>query len=215
MNRPHDIGGETGHGPIDVAAPEFAHDWERRMWALSKNTGASAGTIDWWRCVLEQLPPEVYRTIPYFEKWCLTAMVTFISAGDFTPAEAVSGRSEHRQSPPAPSGIPGALERLRANEVSFSRPIEAKPAFALSEAVRTVPHITARHTRLPRYAQGCMGRVLAHHGGHVFADASARGESEVQHLYTIEFDATELWGDAADARDSVTLDLWESYLVRP
>ena len=34
-----------------------------------------------------------------------------------------------------------------------------------------------------------------------------------EHLYTVVFAATELWGDDADHRDEVSLDLWESYLV--
>ncbi|MDA0963379.1 MAG: nitrile hydratase subunit beta, partial [Proteobacteria bacterium] len=31
-------------------------------------------------------------------------------------------------------------------------------------------------------------------------------------LYTVVFAATDLWADAEDPRDEVTLDLWQSYL---
>ncbi|MEO0917748.1 MAG: nitrile hydratase subunit beta, partial [Pseudomonadota bacterium] len=34
MDGPHDLGGKDGYGPIDVAAPPFRADWERRQWAL-------------------------------------------------------------------------------------------------------------------------------------------------------------------------------------
>ncbi len=51
------------------------------------------------------------------------------------------------------------------------------------------------------------------HGVHVFADTSAHGRGECpQHLYTVRFAATELWGPAANQRDSVHLDLWDDYL---
>jgi nitrile hydratase len=47
----------------------------------------------------------------------------------------------------------------------------------------------------------------------VFPDTNAQflGE-QPQHLYSVRFAARELWGDAAGFRDSVHLDLWESYL---
>jgi hypothetical protein len=43
------------------------------------------------------------------------------------------------------------------------------------------------------------------------SNAHFRGESP-QHLYAVRFSARELWGPEAAAKDSVTLDLWESYL---
>jgi hypothetical protein len=33
------------------------------------------------------------------------------------------------------------------------------------------------------------------------------------HLYTVCVTATELWGPEVNPRDTVTLDLWESYLA--
>jgi nitrile hydratase len=47
----------------------------------------------------------------------------------------------------------------------------------------------------------------------VLPDASAHGKGDMpQHLYTVRFAARELWGERASPRDSVHLDLWESYL---
>jgi hypothetical protein len=47
----------------------------------------------------------------------------------------------------------------------------------------------------------------------VFPDTNAHflGE-QPQHLYSVRFAARELWGDEASARDSVYIDLWDSYL---
>jgi nitrile hydratase len=33
-----------------------------------------------------------------------------------------------------------------------------------------------------------------------------------QHVYSVRFDARELWGVAANPRDGVYIDLWEDYL---
>ena len=215
MDGIHDLGGKQGFGPIDVSAPPFSHDWEKRMWAVAKNSGAPDWTLDWWRCVAEQIPPATYLSVSYFEKWCLTYMSAFLCSGVFTREEILSGHTENRALPAAPSGVAGALERLRANELFFDRPLDTPPAFSIGDRVETVRHTTSRHSRLPAYARGRCGAVIAHHGGHIFADANARGEDEVQHLYTVEFRAVDLWGEEADARDTVTLDLWESYLVQP
>ncbi|WP_363736361.1 SH3-like domain-containing protein [Mesorhizobium sp.] len=70
------------------------------------------------------------------------------------------------------------------------------------------------HTRLPGYVRGRKGTIFARHGGHVFPDASARGEQKAEHLYTISFAASELWPEAMDRRDRVFVDLWEGYLER-
>ena len=41
---------------------------------------------------------------------------------------------------------------------------------------------------------------------------NAQGKEEAQHLYSVVFDAQELWPEAGAGRDRVFLDLWESYL---
>ena len=79
------------------------------------------------------------------------------------------------------------------------------------------PQDTARvpdgHTRLPGYASGKAGTVVACHGGHVLPDSNAHGRGEApEHLYAVRFEAAELWGDGAEAGDTVVVDCWESYL---
>jgi len=91
----------------------------------------------------------------------------------------------------------------------------APPAFAEGDTVRARNLNPPGHTRLPRYARGHVGVVVALHGAHVFPDSHAHGKGEDPHpLYTVRFTATELWGAAANPRDSVCLDLWEPYLER-
>jgi nitrile hydratase len=70
------------------------------------------------------------------------------------------------------------------------------------------------HTRLPRYARGKRGAVHKVHGIHVFPDSNAHGQGEQpQPLYSVRFDAAELWGESAEPNAAVHLDLWECYLA--
>jgi nitrile hydratase len=49
------------------------------------------------------------------------------------------------------------------------------------------------------------------HGAHVFADSNARGQRELQWLYTVRFEGSELWGADTSAA-AVHVDCWEPYL---
>jgi nitrile hydratase subunit beta len=52
-------------------------------------------------------------------------------------------------------------------------------------------------------------------GVFVFPDTNAHGRGEQpQWVYTLRFDARELWGETADPNHSVSIDAWESYLER-
>jgi len=69
------------------------------------------------------------------------------------------------------------------------------------------------HTRLPRYIRGKQGVVQSNHGGFAFADTRAhRQGDQPHHLYSVRFEARELWGADAAARDAVYIDLWEPYI---
>ena len=68
------------------------------------------------------------------------------------------------------------------------------------------------HTRLPRYARGRAGVIERVHGCHVFPDHNALGDEDPQWLYSVRFDATELFGPDADPRSQVSFDAFEPYL---
>ena len=104
--------------------------------------------------------------------------------------------------------------RINSNaDVSFETEALTEPAFAVNQSVRTRRHMPSNHTRLPRYARDRRGTIIAHHGCHALPDEGAKGNHVGEHLYTVCFAAAELWGPEANPRDTVTLDLWESYLV--
>jgi nitrile hydratase subunit beta len=66
------------------------------------------------------------------------------------------------------------------------------------------------HTRLPRYARGAIGTVVARPGLHARPDDRARRlPAEPEPVYAVRFTARELFGDGDH---TVTVDLWESYL---
>jgi len=72
----------------------------------------------------------------------------------------------------------------------------------------------AGHNRLPRYMRGKRGRIVAVRGLCPLADLRAEGRGDVAvMLYTVAFDAAELWGVDAELHETVHADLWESYLA--
>src|SRR6266498_59760 len=89
----------------------------------------------------------------------------------------------------------------------------ARPRFAPGDPVITRNIHPRGHTRLPRYARGKRGVIHGLHGVHVFPDSNAHGLGEQpQPLYSVRFEARELWGEAAEPNQRVHLDLWEAYL---
>ena len=67
------------------------------------------------------------------------------------------------------------------------------------------------HTRCPRYTRGRLGVIQKHHGVHHFQD-DVDGDVGQQHLYTVAFTATELWGERANPNDRIHAELWEYHL---
>jgi len=73
MSRVHDMGGQTGFGPVPVledGSPPFHADWEARVYALSKvlqQRGLFNG--DQLRDAIERLPPAEYLAASYYERW--------------------------------------------------------------------------------------------------------------------------------------------------
>ncbi|BCG78068.1 SH3-like domain-containing protein [Mesorhizobium sp. 113-3-3] len=100
-----------------------------------------------------------------------------------------------------------------ATGASTLREVDTKPCFKPGDEVRTVNDSPATHTRLPRYAAGKNGTIVACEGAHVFPDKHGHGRGECpEHLYRVRFDSAALWGSSNDGPGAVYLSLWESYL---
>ncbi len=215
MNGVHDMGGMTNMGPIELEPdePVFHHVWESRVHALSMSSPTRAN-IDVGRHQRELIPGPEYLAMSYYQKWFRGLSELLVSLGFVTPQEYAAGKADPTAAmarPVLPAADVGARFSRRG---SFQREA-ARPAFAPGDTVRARNLNPPGHTRLPRYARGHVGEIVAVHGAHVFPDSHAHGKGEDPHpLYTVRFTARELWGEAANPRDRVCLDLWEPYLER-
>ena len=217
MDGVHDLGGKQGFGPIPIGddSVAFKHEWEKRMWALARSGIAHGITIDWFRHGLERMVPTDYLSFPYFNKWCANYMMLMIDGGAITAQEAVTGHIAKPAAPAAPKTLQDVLAANSTANIDFEMETTQPTGFKIGDTIKTKRLIAADHTRLPAYARNATGTIIAHHGTHPLPDKGALGLHEGEHLYTVSFDATELWGEEANPRDTVTLELWESYFVHP
>jgi nitrile hydratase len=198
--------------------PVFHEDWERHIFALTLAMFAwRLGNI---RTAWEQMPPAEYLATSYYEHWLFALQLQLEQSGLLDPDELKRVR-ETPETVPAPA-IPesvrvGALRREDARALSRSRGDRLQdlvaPRFAPGQAVVTRNIHPVGHTRLPRYARARHGVIERDYGVFSFPDSSAIGERQKpQHVYSVRFDARELWGPAAPAADRIYIDLWDDYL---
>jgi nitrile hydratase len=214
-NSIHDMGGMHGFGPVTREAdePVFHADWERRVYALQRATGAvGLWTIDGGRASLENLPPLAYLAASYYKRWFLGLERRVVAHGLVGEDEIAAGRALR----------PGIrlnrkLTLEDAKTISFpryDRPAPRPARFKAGDAVRAKNIHPPTHTRLPRYARGKLGAVEAVRGCHVFPDSAALGAGEhPQWLYTVVFAGRELWGEDADPAIKVSIEAFEPYLL--
>jgi nitrile hydratase beta subunit len=216
MNGIHDMGGMHGLGPIlhEADEPVFHERWEARMFGIAQAmTYPPAVTLDRWRFLAERMPPAAYLSQSYYERWYFICASALLEAGMATLAELSAGRAAPGSATRDDATRAEAVRSAVARDGKFSREAKSPPRFTLGQRVVTRNLHPTGHTRLPRFARGRVGKVQHWHGAYVFPDTSACGDGECpQHLYTIAFAASELWGPAAGRNDKVYLGLWDSYL---
>ena len=191
MDGIHDLGGRHGFGDSLADRDEgvFHAEWEARAFALaSLLLGTGSFNIDEFRHAIERLDPVTYLGDGYFGRWLgATELLMNEASGAPTP-----GRYAFRSA---------ARSLLRA------------PRFAVGEGVTTRNLHRGGHTRLPAYGRARRGTIAIVHGGWVFPDTHAHGHGECpETVYAVRFTGEELWGDVAEARTEVHIDLFESYL---
>jgi nitrile hydratase subunit beta len=209
-----DLGGLSSFGAVTAdEGNKLVHgEWESRVLALTWAMGATdSWNIDMSRSARETLPQ--YRQLSYYEIWLAGLEKMLLAKGLVRQEELAAARM---LDPPA------AIRRvMRADQVGAilakgaptAREAVNEARFRCGDSVRTraipVPH----HTRLPGYLRGKIGLIERVHGAHVFADANAQGHGESpEWLYTVAFDAAELWGPCSDAGHRVSFDAWQPYL---
>jgi nitrile hydratase len=152
----------------------------------------------------------------YFERWVEALEKILLNAGVIKREELATGKP----APGSPKGtpaIPAAKVAAMINEDAPS-PVDVtvQPRFQVGQHVRARNMNPVGHTRLPRYARGRTGVIVRDQGVFAFEDSDAAGtqSGKPQHVYQVRFSARELWGEEAQVRDAVYLDLWDSYLER-
>ena len=215
MNGVHDMGGMHGFGPVQPEAnePVFHSDWEARVLALNRALGyARAWNIDMSRAAIENLPPEVYLTRSYYEKWALR-MERLLLDLELVDVDEMAAGHALRPGKPLPRKLVAAEVASALTRGSYGRAPSAPARFKAGDRVRTRNINPATHTRLPRYARGRVGTVECVRGCHVFPDSVAIGKGEnPQWLYTLRFEGRELWGENCDPNLKVSIEAFEPYL---
>ncbi len=211
MNGLHDMGGQQVYGPVkpEENEPVFHEEWEGRALALTLAMGAyGRWNIDRSRFARECLPPLVQVSQSYYARW-VAGLVDLMR-----DHELFDEADPDRFSPDVTTPDRSQIARLLGTGGPSLRDSDRMPAFNLGDRVSTIIQNPQGHTRLPIYARGKTGEVVLYHGTHVFADQSASDRAAPpQPLYSVRFTARELWGKDANAKDTVTLDLWEPHLV--
>jgi nitrile hydratase len=211
MNGIHDMGGMQNMGPVrpEKNEPVFHAEWERRVFALDMAVDETN------RYEIELIPPADYLRMSYYEKWLTSLIETLKKAGLATSAEIESGK--------AVGGIvPGRHIYSVADALALivpppetKAPIAAAPRFHAGERVRARNINPVGHTRLPRYLRAKLGTIERTWEVESLWDRDTEGrpvDNTPQPVYSVRFDARELWGEQANPRDSVYVDMWEAYL---
>jgi nitrile hydratase subunit beta len=218
VNGAHDMGGLQNMGPVEYekGEPVFHAPWEARVYALTRAMRAwRRWSLDADRHGLEVMPPADYLRMSYYERWAHRLAAHVVKYGFASQAEVDSGQA----APGSPQNTPvftlATSARWLTRGIPSSHDPNVKPRFKVRQHVRARNLNPTGHTRLPRYVRGKTGVIVRDHGVYVFPDTNAHAQGEKrQHVYSVRFAATELWGVDAPPRDGVYVDLWDDYLDR-
>jgi len=217
----------------------FAARWEASVFTMMLALGG-AGVMkntDQFRHAIERVKPDAYFSHGYYGRWLGALETLLVESGTLDRATLDARVGELAQSLDATQQ---QIAELVADENIASRPLSGSdietlpasvnafssvrymaqpPAFVLGQRVVAVgfdapgARKPVHHTRLPAYALGAVGDIVAWHGGWVLPDTNAHlGLEAPAHLYTVAFPSQALYGADAEPGVVVHLDLFEPYL---
>lgn len=222
MNGVHDMGGMHGFGPIERGEkePVFHSAWESRVFGMAICLG-SQGVYDpvGLRFGLEEIEPATYLASSYFERWLLATEKALLEKGALT-AEELDAKMEffreNSDAAPPRKEDPAVRERLVNMLYTYKSPhrdVGVAPRFRVGDHVQVNNVHVQGHTRLPRYVRDKRALIVRFYGVDDFHDTIPEGsEAEPQPVYNVRFEARELWGESAEANESLYIDMYESYL---
>lgn len=208
MNGVHDMGGMTDFGPIQREAdePVFHACWEARVRGMVDKIVGEHLNWDEFRFVMERISPAEYLSASYYQRWLTGLEQILVEKGllvtdDFR--HALDGWSPDVVQP-VPPRVAEDADRVRTKDARH---------FKTGDQV-TVRNIQpSGYTRVPRYVRGKRGTVERALGVFALPDTNAAGLGlDLEPVYAVRFTARKLWGESASSRDSVCVDLWQSYL---
>ena len=160
----------------------------------------------------ETLPPRTYLAASYYWRWALGMEKNLLQRGFVTEEELKAGRSLG-PTKKLPRRLTKDVVDAGMTRMSFFRQQQGPARFKPGDHVRTKNINPQTHTRLPRYARDKLGTVELIHGCHAYPDSVASGRGDdPQWLYTVVFDASEIWGADADPTLTISIDAFEPYL---
>jgi hypothetical protein len=165
-------------------------------------------TLDWFRHVRERIEPVDHLTRNYYDQWAQSLAATLIDNGTIKLEQLVPGAKTELTDQTTSSTRHSAGTFTEKDGDAKSN----QPLFEAGDRVRMKMSIAAFHTRLPGYVRGRVGVIEDSHGLQPLADASACGVIKPEPLYTVAFEAGDLWPEAQGRRERVFVDAWESYL---
>ena len=222
VNGVHDMGGMHGFGPVqpEENEPVFHEPWEGRLYAMMRSIGRQRvfGHVG-MRFKLESLPPAQYLASSYYDRWMTVLEQALVEKGILDRNELEMQQEFFHQNSgaqPTRAEDPDAVEtaaKLAYNQQSPLREIDMKPMFSAGDTIRARNIHPVGHCRLPRYIRGKRGTVDRFRGIYDFDDSRSRGDGpDSQPVYSVRFEGSELWGDAAEPNSVVYIDMWEAYL---
>ena len=223
MNGIHDMGGMHGFGSVAVDDDASFHDdWDRAVFAVEKLLRyQSIYGVDEKRYAIERIGPSTYLDASYYERWAMGTetllrengvvqdreLETVIDRHDDTGLLDIDRKSVESEETDLTET---AHEGFRQDADYEQEPIE--PQFEPGTEVIVRNDHPPGHTRCPRYVRRTTGTIETVRGTYVVPDEAVRGEDVAEPLYSVRFDASDLWNDDTDG-DTVYVDLWERYLA--
>ncbi len=209
MDGIHDLAGMTGFGPVEMEndEPTFHEPWEAIAFGLNILCIGIFRTYntDEYRHSIERMLPAHYLSASYYER-------TLTGVASLLVEKGIVSHEELEQL----AGGPFPLSQPPSEVVADGKTSNGSPRFKVGDSVRVRNIHPAGHTRVPQYVRGVRGEVLHVTPPFSFPDAAAHElPRRKEPTYHVLFQAEDLWGDAAGERETMVVQLWETYLEAP
>lgn len=101
-------------------------------------------------------------------------------------------------------------DELEDRVTAFAKAENAGPRFKVGDSVTVLDIPQAGHTHLPLFIRAKVGLVERDLGLFIFPEAGdGGGQDTVQHVYSVRFEARDLWGAEASERHSLNFNIWD------